>query len=178
MIRLFQFQGIPVFAHWSVLAIASFILVANWRDLLLAAAAVGSYLGVIAVHELGHAVVARRLRCHVLWIKLYPIHGVCFHEDAGRRRNAVIAWGGVLAQGVVAFPLLVFLAVFGYTPFPAANAAIVILGVFSTGWALFNLLPIAPLDGSRAWSALAGFRLRSLVGPRPRKSKRRLRAVR
>jgi Zn-dependent protease len=167
VIRIGRIQGVPIAVHWSVAAIAAIILVANWRDLPLAVAAGGSYLGVLAIHELGHAFVARRQRCRVLSISLYPIHGVCRYEDAGSdRRNGLIAWGGVLAQAVVAMPLLVYLALFGYTPIPAANAAIVILGIFSSGWALFNLLPFPPLDGARAWSVLRSGRPR-----RPRRRK-------
>jgi Zn-dependent protease len=172
MIRAFVVQGIPIFVHWSVLAIAGVILVVNWRDLGLALAAGTAYLSVLAIHELGHALVARKFHCAVHWIKIYPIHGLCWHDDAGsERRNGLIAWGGVLAQAVVAAPLLAFLAIFGYTPFEPANAVLVILGIFSTGWALFNLLPYAPLDGAKAWSAL---RVRSPLRL-PRRSRRRSR---
>ena len=65
--------------------------------------------------------------------------------------EAVIAWGGVLAQFVVAVPIAVYLAVFGYTPFAPVNAVLAILSPLSLGQALFNLIPVALLDGSRAW---------------------------
>ena len=63
----------------------------------------------------------------------------------------MIAWGGVLAQFAVAVPIAVYLAVFGYTPFEPVNAVLAILCPLSLGQALFNLIPVAPLDGSKAW---------------------------
>jgi hypothetical protein len=55
--------------------------------------------------------------------------------------HCVIAWGGVLAQAVVAAPIVVGVTLFGYTRFEAVHAVLAILGFFSVGVAIFNLLP-------------------------------------
>ena len=44
--------------------------------------------------------------------------------------SGVIAWGGVVAQAIVAVPLLAWVETFGYTRFQAVNAILAILGSF------------------------------------------------
>jgi Zn-dependent protease len=68
--------------------------------------------------------------------------------------HCIIAWGGVIAQAVVALPIVVAVSLFGYSRFEPINAVVAILGFFSLGVALFNLLPIRPLDGSIAWGII------------------------
>jgi Zn-dependent protease len=55
-----------------------------------------------------------------------------------------------LAQAVVAVPLFIGVAIFGFTRFDAVNVAIGILGYYSLFLALFNLIPAPRLDGSKA----------------------------
>jgi Zn-dependent protease len=43
---------------------------------------------------------------------------------------------------------------FGYSRFQPVNAILAIWGFFSLSMAVFNLLPIRPLDGSIAWGLL------------------------
>ena len=63
----------------------------------------------------------------------------------------MIAWGGVIAQALVLVPLITWVTVFGYTRLDAINMIIAILGFFSLGVAIFNLLPVRGLDGWIAW---------------------------
>jgi Zn-dependent protease len=78
----------------------------------------------------------------------------------------VIAWAGVIAQLLVAIPVVVGLKVFGYSSFNALNAVLVVLGPFSLMVAVFNLLPIGRLDGAVAWwiipEAIKRFRARKV----------------
>src|SRR5258708_8994961 len=62
-----------------------------------------------------------------------------------------------VAQAIVGIPIALYAAVFGYTPWEALNAALVILSGFSLCIAAFNLLPISPLDGSVAWDLMPAF---------------------
>jgi membrane-associated protease RseP (regulator of RpoE activity) len=62
-----------------------------------------------------------------------------------------------LAQAVVALPLVVFVGAFGYTRFDVINEVFAILGFFSLGVSVFNLLPLKPLDGSIAWELIPEF---------------------
>ena len=83
---------------------------------------------------------------------LYPIFGLCcFQVPWSRYDHSVIAWGGVIAQMLVAIPLVVGLKVFGYSSFNSVNAVLVVLGPYSLMVAVFNLLPIGRLDGAVAW---------------------------
>src|SRR5712691_11941081 len=99
-----------------------------------------------------------RLGCRVSSIELYPIFGVTHFETPWSRfDHCVIAWGGVIAQAIVAFPVIIWTTVFGYTPFAPLNAVLAIFGFFSLGIAAFNLLPVEPLDGSLARRLLPEF---------------------
>ena len=66
-------------------------------------------------------------------------------------------WAGVLAQTIVSVPIVLCVAVFGYTPWETLNIAVAILGAVSLGVAAFNLLPVRPLDGSVAWDLIPAF---------------------
>ena len=109
-------------------------------------------LQLILIHECGHMIAAQWKGCEATAIELYPIHGcVCFRQPWSRYDSAVIAWGGVVAQAVVAVPLVTLVAIFGFTRSDAVNVAIGVLGYYSLIVAGFNLVPVPPLDGARAW---------------------------
>jgi Zn-dependent protease len=108
------------------------------------------------------------VRCKVFSVEIYPIFGLTkFEMPWSRFDHCVIAWGGVIAQAIVAVPIVVYVSVFGYTRFEPANAVLALLGFFSLGVAVFNLLPIRRLDGSTAWGivpeAIKRFRMRRRV---------------
>ena len=148
-------SGVPVLVHWSVPALSIFMLGAGAEHIVTTTAAVASYLLILLIHEIGHQSVAQRLRYQVRAIKIYPIHGNCTYEAPDSRyHESLIAWGGPAAQFVVAAPLTAYVAVHGPTQIEPVNAILAILGFFSPVVALFNLLPIKPLDGRKAWSLI------------------------
>ena len=153
--RIGQIRGVDTYVHWTVLLVAALIL-ANIRSRpVVTIVGLVSYPSVILIHELGHLVAAQRLGCKVHSIKLYPIFGLtCFEIPWTRLDHCVIAWSGVLAQALVAVPLVLWVALFGYTRFDAINVVFVVLGFFSLGVAIFNLIPIPPLDGATAWGLI------------------------
>ncbi|HKO59011.1 MAG TPA: hypothetical protein VJ276_24305 [Thermoanaerobaculia bacterium] len=145
---------VPVLVHWSVPALCLF-LVGVWVDQwLMATVAVASYLTMLLTHEVGHQLVAERRGCRILAIEIYPLHGRCVFEPWVRDDEAFVAWGGALAQFAVALPLAAYVILAGYTRFEPVNAILAILGFISPIIAALNLLPIAPLDGRRAWAAI------------------------
>jgi hypothetical protein len=153
LIRVFSVRGVPVFVHWSVFAISLFLLGAAIKEIVAAAVGLASYLGVLLLHEVGHQLVAVHRRYHVARIEIYPFHGLCrFEEPEYPLDAAVIAWGGVAAQTVVAIPLIVLLKLFGYPRFWILGIPMTIFAFASLAIAALNLLPIAPLDGKLAWS--------------------------
>ena len=54
-----RIRGVPVFAHWTLPAIAIFLLGVGVEQELTAAATVFCYLTMLAAHELGHQLVAQ-----------------------------------------------------------------------------------------------------------------------
>jgi Zn-dependent protease len=168
--RIVRVRGVDVYIHWTVFLIAGLWLLAAvgepWPTTLVCMVC---YLAILFIHECGHLIAAQRRGCKVFDIKLYPIFGLTHYEMPWSRfDHCVIAWGGVVAQMVVAFPLIIWVWVFGYTSIGMINAVLSILGFVSLGIAVFNLLPVAPLDGSVAWGLIpeAWKRLRNRGKPK------------
>jgi Zn-dependent protease len=147
-----QVHGVDVYIHWSIFAIVIVILAGLTRKPVSTLLGMMAYLGLLVIHESGHLIMARRRGYRAFSMALYPIFGLASFEAPDTRIDrALIAWGGVLAQFVVAIPLTVYIVLIGYTPFEPLNAVLAILGGYSLLVAAFNLLPIRPLDGSKAW---------------------------
>ena len=150
-----QWRETDFYVHWTVLVIAALLLYNSIRRPLLCLLGLGAYLSVLVIHECGHLLVARRTRCQVHSVKIYPIFGVtCFQVPWSKLDHCFIAWGGVLAQAIVALPFVTWVVLFGYSRFEPVNAVLALLGFFSIGVAIFNLLPIPPLDGAIAWQII------------------------
>ena len=105
--RVMRVKGVDVSVHWSVLVIAALILCSALRRPVMAVVGLTAYLSVLLIHECGHLIVAHQRRCAVFGIELYPIYGITrFETPWSRFDHCVIAWGGVLAQMIVALPLV------------------------------------------------------------------------
>ena len=153
--HVMRIKGVDVYIHWSVLLIAAIMLLNTIRRPILTLVGGLAYLSVLLIHECGHVIAAHRRRCHVDAIELYPIHGYTrFETPWSRFDHCVIAWGGVLTQAAIGIPLVLWVALFGYTPFEPVNAILAILGFFNLAVAAFNLIPSAPLDGAIAWELI------------------------
>jgi stage IV sporulation protein FB len=167
--KIGQIRGVDTYLHWTVFVVAAFILVGVIRRPGLSLLGLAAYLAVLLIHETGHLIAAQRKSCSVSSIELYPIFGVTrFGAPWSRLDHCVIAWGGVIAQATVAIPLVTFVALFGYTRFEAVNMLFAVLGFFSVGVAMFNLLPIPPLDGATAWGIFPALLSRKRSGTSPR----------
>ena len=155
LFEIMEIRRVKVYAHWSVLLLGAIILLGAVEEPLLSFVVVLSYYCVILIHECGHMIAAQRKGCAVWSIELYPLWGITrFNEPYSSRDHCIIAWSGVVAQALIAIPLIVGVKVFGYTPYQPVNAALAILGFFSMSMAAFNLLPVRPLDGAIAWRLL------------------------
>ncbi|HZU34210.1 MAG TPA: hypothetical protein VFB79_24080 [Candidatus Angelobacter sp.] len=151
-------RGVDVYIHWTAFLIAGIILYAAFRKPWLALAGITSWMALILLHECGHMIAAHKKHTRVISIELYPIHGLCrFDLPYSRFDHCVIAWGGVIAQAVVAIPLLLWIEFFGYPHFDPIDAMLGILGPYSLMVAAFNLLPMGSLDGALAWSIIPEF---------------------
>ncbi len=165
--HIMKIKGADVYVHWTVLVVAALMIAATFRQPVLTVVGLLSYLSVLMIHETGHLILAQRRGSKVFEIKIYPICGFTYFETPwSRLDHCIIAWGGVLAQGAVAIPFLLWVELFGFTRVAAVNAALAILGFFSVGVALFNLLPIPPLDGATAWGLIPALIERARLGRR------------
>jgi Zn-dependent protease len=153
--EVFRIRGVPVYFHWTVLLILALIVFNVIHNPIASLLVFAAYIGVLLIHEAGHLIAAQLMRCEVISIQIYPIFGITkFEIPWSRLDHCIIAWGGVIAQAVVAIPLIAFVSTFGYTRFEPLNAMIAILGFFSMGVAAINLLPFSPLDGATAWAII------------------------
>lgn len=159
--QLARWKGVPILLHWSVLlGLVWFGL--RYQRVVPTLLTFSGFFALLFVHELGHAIAARSRKVHVFGIRLYLLHGVCSHARPYRERDDVfIAWGGVLAQGVVLVLALLAKPILA-TAFPTAELVLApLFRVLITGNALMiaiNLLPVAPLDGHKAWRLLRPLR--------------------
>ncbi len=141
-----RWRGIPIKIHWSA-PLGALI----WTGGSLSPARVGAWLFMILLHEMGHAVLVRRAHAWVTHITIHGMGGECWWQgDVTPIERAMIAFGGVWAQGLLA------LAAFAYAFFspPETQLALDLVDMFTRYNlynAAFNLVPIAPLDGSQAW---------------------------
>ncbi|MEM1034680.1 MAG: site-2 protease family protein, partial [Myxococcota bacterium] len=115
------------------------------------------YVVVVASHEFGHAVLAWRGGHRVVSVDITGFGGACRYELADDRQadRGNIAWGGVLAQGLVASIALLWMLPELPLEHPAALQLWRSLVTVNLALAVFNLLPVAPLDGAEAWPWLA-----------------------
>ncbi len=141
---IFRWRGAPVRLHWSLaipwLFFSRFQFVpAIWLGMLL----------IVLVHELGHAFLVRRYRFEVTSIDLTGLNGECqWTGDPSAWQVSVVAWGGVLAEALL-LPLGLLLAPKIEQPF--LRDLLLTFGWTNLWMIGFNLIPIPPLDGSRAW---------------------------
>jgi len=150
--ELMRINGVPVYAHWSLVLVWAVILLLALRRPSQMLAVWTGYSLLILLHECGHMIAAQAKGCRVTSIELYPILGFTrFELPWSRYDHAVIAWGGVAAQAVVAVPLIAYAEIFGFPRSALASVAVGILGYYSVLLAMFNLIPVRPLDGATAW---------------------------
>jgi Zn-dependent protease len=154
-LRRVRIVGAPVYVHWSVLLVVALLAFMSFKSPIHAAVSILSYFGVIAVHELGHAIVAHRLGYEVDAVHISVLHGFCLIDAPHTESDAVqIAWGGVLAQLAIAIPVLTVAQVFPEYDFGYVAPVIAFLGYVNLFIALINLVPAPGLDGATAWRVI------------------------
>ncbi len=114
-----------------------------------------AFLFLVIAHEFGHAIIIRKFGFWVEEIVLQGIGGYCrWAGEATEMQETIISWGGILAQLVLMALAQIAIMIFGpptniytfqiYHAFIGANLWMI----------LFNLMPIEPLDGAKAWRIL------------------------
>ena len=169
--KVARLAGIDVYIHVTFLLLLgwiAFVYYATQQSLTEVIVGVGFILavfGTVVLHELGHALAARRYGIETRDITLLPIGGVArlaripeepsqelFVAIAGPLVNVVIALGllvGILATGGFSFPLSdVFRVVFG--PVGTFTERLFMMNIWLV---VFNMIPAFPMDGGRVLRA-------------------------
>ncbi len=117
----------------------------------------------VVLHELGHALTARRYGVRTRSITLWILGGVAQLEEIPQQRGAeaVVA----IAGPIVSVLLAVFFGLLAYL-FPASWGAARLISFYlaqvNIVLAVFNLLPALPLDGGRILRSLLALRMPQL----------------
>jgi len=155
--KLGRVAGIDVFLHPTFLLLLAFGLLRGGFESVLFVSAV---FGCVLLHELGHALTARRFGIETRDITLYPIGGVARLERMPRAPGAelLVALAGPAVNLLIALGLMSLrpLGVEGDASWSPSLFALAVdeLITVNVALALFNLIPAFPMDGGRVLRAL------------------------
>lgn len=170
--RVARLFGIDVFVHATFLILLAWVALSHYQregtghGVLVGVAFVFAVFGTIVLHELGHALTARRFGIKTRDITLLPIGGVARLERMPDKpaQELLVALAGPAVNVVLAISLFIVLKVTGGAVLPGEQELLT-GGPFLTRlfWvnvtlAVFNLLPAFPMDGGRALRALLALR--------------------
>jgi Zn-dependent protease len=166
--------GIPLYVHPTFVLLLPLVLllhgVQDWGSALFLLVLVPAVFGCVLLHELGHALTARRFGIGTRDITLYPIGGVARLERMSEEpvQELLIALAGPAVNVAIVLllaPLFVLLAAAGGLqgdgPLTLAPGWLGLLTGFVGSLAganlvlvVFNLLPVFPMDGGRVLRSL------------------------
>jgi len=173
--KIGRLAGIDVYMHATFLLLVGFIVIVNWTEshrwdqTMFGVLFVLVIFGCIVLHELGHALTARRYGIRTRDIVLLPIGGVARLERMPDDPNQelLVAVAGPAVNVVIAASLYVALGLVGR--FPTLRQAETIswtghhflasLVAVNVWLVLFNLIPAFPMDGGRVLRALLAKRM-------------------
>lgn len=186
-LQIGRILGIPLQFHWTFLLVFAWVLYSNWHpgwgmdwdNIQWLGIWVSLVFLAVLLHELGHALMARRLGIHTERIVLYPIGGGAFLERMPNEplREILIALAGPMVNFLLAAMLipiiwgsgdhrLTDILLFFFKP--GSNVVlydiatweylVVVFFVLNALLGVFNLLPAFPLDGGRVLRAALNMR--------------------
>ena len=174
--RLGRLFGIDVFVHATFLILLAWVGLSHYEregsahGALVGMAFILAVFGTVVLHELGHALTARRFGIKTKDITLLPIGGVARLErmPENPRQELLVALAGPAVNVAIAGVILLVLVAAGQPLVladPSISGSITGGGPFLTKllWvnvslAVFNLLPAFPMDGGRVLRAVLALR--------------------
>ena len=173
--RVGSIAGIALYVHATFLLLLAWVAIDAYQSGQSVSAAVSGVVFVLAVfatvvlHELGHALTARRYGIHTRDITLLPIGGVARLERMPRepKQELLVALAGPAVNVVIAAVLFVALRLTGGVP--SMDSAALTAGFLQRDFfarllavniwlVLFNLSPAFPMDGGRVLRAVLAMR--------------------
>ncbi len=195
--RIATLFGIPIKLHWTFALLIFWVVYVsqsgqedwNWRLMGRTSLLVAALFFCVVLHELGHALTARRYGIRTRSILLLPIGGLAVLDRLPEKpgQELMVALAGPLVNFVLALlflPLLMIIQPYGlselvyalmhpersnvFLNFQASSLGrflflMVMINVFVGG---FNLLPVFPMDGGRILRALLSIGLTRLMATR------------
>ena len=173
--RLGTIAGIELKVHATFLLLLVWVGWTHWQQGRSIAAALDGVLFILALftcvvlHELGHALTARRYGIKTRDIVLLPIGGVARLERIPEEpiRELLVAIAGPAVNAVIAAGLFMVLSLTG--AWQQIDAMTLVEGPFlervmiaNVALVLFNLLPAFPMDGGRMLRAVLAMRMEYL----------------
>jgi Zn-dependent protease/predicted transcriptional regulator len=168
-----KISGIRIEIHWTFLIVIVWIIFSSLRTSPDSQDAIWSILVVLAVflcvvlHELGHALAAKRFDIKTTSITLLPIGGLAQMEQIPEKpkEELIIALAGPAVNLIIAALLFPVTNVSSFSDVAELDRnispgnflfSIMTLNVWL---AVFNLIPAFPMDGGRVFRALLSFRM-------------------
>lgn len=166
--KIGRLAGIDVYMHATFLLLLLWLGIVYWGKGGLPAAVHGItfillLFGCVVLHELGHALTARRFGIQTRNIVLLPIGGVASLEKMpdDPKEEILVALAGPAVNLVIAAVLWLWLSVNPVAVHlqegPVQGGLLQNLLVLNIFLAIFNLLPAFPMDGGRVLRALLSF---------------------
>jgi Zn-dependent protease/CBS domain-containing protein len=167
--KVARLAGIDVRVHATFFLLVAWVAWANYLSggtvdaALFGVLLIGLLFTFVVLHELGHALVARRYGVTTRDITLLPIGGVARFDrmpDKPRQELAV-ALAGPAVNVALALGLGALALVLGVDldPVDGASSLLAQLVWLNVGLAVFNMVPAFPMDGGRALRALLAMRM-------------------
>lgn len=170
--KLGRLAGIDVHVHATFFILIAWIVLSHWRaghslaSVVTGVAFILTLFLCVVLHELGHALTARRYGIGTRYITLLPIGGVAMLERMPRdpKQEIAVALAGPMVNVVIALGLWGWLAaVNALVPADQLSVAggpflerLMVVNIFL---ALFNMLPAFPMDGGRVLRAILTMRM-------------------
>lgn len=170
--RIGRIAGIDVYLHVTFLILLGWVAVShylqrqNWQDAWSGLVFTVSLFSIVVLHELGHALTARRFGIRTRDITLLPIGGVARMERIPEKphEELLVALAGPAVNVLLAALIFGVLAV--GSGLASARDFQLVGGHFlskllwvNVSLAVFNLLPAFPMDGGRVLRALLAMRM-------------------
>ncbi len=167
-IRLGSLAGIGVYMHWTFWLLIGWVLISSLSggeslvESLISVAFIATLFGCIVLHELGHALAARRYGIPTRDIALLPIGGVARLARMPEKplQELFVALAGPAVNVVIAAALFALLFAAGASLVPQ-NMVLSKNFLANLMWVniiliAFNMLPAFPMDGGRVLRAVLG----------------------